>query len=650
MSRRSSSTPDLYGPSSAQKKRGKGSSSSGSNKVRAPRMLSFAAATERQFSARHTQQLADEMRSVPGKGLARRRTQYLARDELDEEVHVHSKTVNAAASHTPTHSHTHPSSPSSLAQSPPASDKTGVSLTGGNIVLKRSGSMTQYEAMCEHLAAIKFLDMEENDEENDEEEEKEGGASKTAELGSDSPVTSLHKSTELRKVSKEELKQEASGEPTVLLTESPSTSQRKKNFGDKTRTASSDQIRIRLNSFVDNKDLTSLDAKTIDVCRQQSTVRVGNTVLFPLVLVPQPEIFRRFDLACADFKTWKHFTDGSNSHIYKAKCTDSVSSVSATKPQVLKTGMKIIVKALKDSELQNSIALQEFDSERELLASISHPNILAFLGSGVDLCDSLTKMNSEGSDVSSGSRAEMNRGNSMKHMLEGRAKVFPRPFLVLERLNGGSLALLLAQHQQNHSCVSFLRALEICQQLAQALDYLHNHFHKDAVLIHRDIKPDNIGFDDKGVLKLMDFGISTCIRREVLAKGPYAMTGLTGSLRYMAREVYLEKPYNQAVDVHSVGILMWHVTTCSMPFPRFTRKQFDEEVVARDLRPPVEAVLHANAQSRRPSPQVEPMVQLMQRCWAPNYEDRPDIGEVLQVLTSLLEEENMLHLASGSCC
>jgi len=207
---------------------------------------------------------------------------------------------------------------------------------------------------------------------------------------------------------------------------------------------------------------------------------------------------------------------------------------------------------------------------------------------------------------------------------------------VLERLNGGSLALLLSQHHQRNTCFSFLRAIEVCQQLAQALDYLHNHVHPDAVLIHRDIKPDNIGFNDQGVLKLMDFGISTCIRRDVLAKGPYLMTG---------REVYLGQPYNQTVDVYSLGILMWQVVTCCMPFPRFTRQQFEDQVVARDMRPPAEVVLRANEQSSRPSPQVEPLVRLIKVCWAPDFRDRPDMSEVLHSLTQLLEEESTLQAA-----
>ena len=236
------------------------------------------------------------------------------------------------------------------------------------------------------------------------------------------------------------------------------------------------------------------------------------------MLVKQPDIWRRFDLACVDFKTWKHFTDGSNSHIYKAKCAPSVLSLSHSTAshsggegarRALQPGLKVIIKALKDSELQTPIALKEFDSERELLASIRHANILQFLGSGVDLCDGLKKASGDSPQSSKPSSSERGvyRGNSMQSMLQGRAKIYPRPFLVLERLNGGSLALLLSQHQQKNTRLPPLRALQICQQLVLAVDYLHNHFHRDAVLIHRDIKPDNIGFDDQGAFLLSNVTI-----------------------------------------------------------------------------------------------------------------------------------------------
>jgi serine/threonine protein kinase len=47
----------------------------------------------------------------------------------------------------------------------------------------------------------------------------------------------------------------------------------------------------------------------------------------------------------------------------------------------------------------------------------------------------------------------------------------------------------------------------------QRNDYLHRTCHVGATVIHRDLKPDKVGFTDSGELKLFDFGLSTCVRK-----------------------------------------------------------------------------------------------------------------------------------------
>ena len=48
--------------------------------------------------------------------------------------------------------------------------------------------------------------------------------------------------------------------------------------------------------------------------------------------------------------------------------------------------------------------------------------------------------------------------------------------------------------------------LRLAKDLARALHYLHEEAFQDAMIIHRDIKPDNMGIDTAGNLKLFDFG------------------------------------------------------------------------------------------------------------------------------------------------
>lgn len=102
-----------------------------------------------------------------------------------------------------------------------------------------------------------------------------------------------------------------------------------------------------------------------------------------------------------------------------------------------------------------------------------------------------------------------------------------RVFLCIERLHGGTLRDILHDPSRNRLKPPFStrRVLEMAFQFADALNYLHTGYHPDVTLIHRDLKPDNIGFTDKGMLKLMDFGLCACVRRRQDMDQTYAMTG-----------------------------------------------------------------------------------------------------------------------------
>ena len=88
----------------------------------------------------------------------------------------------------------------------------------------------------------------------------------------------------------------------------------------------------------------------------------------------------------------------------------------------------------------------------------------------------------------------------------------------------------------------FLRTL---YQLASGLSDIHV-----AKKIHRDIKPSNIRFDEEGILKILDFGISAHADGEMLTSNG------KGTLPYLAPELYvLPASYTEAVDVYAFGVI-----------------------------------------------------------------------------------------------
>lgn len=127
----------------------------------------------------------------------------------------------------------------------------------------------------------------------------------------------------------------------------------------------------------------------------------------------------------------------------------------------------------------------------------------------------------------------------------------------------------------------WLDRLVVVYDLSTALEYLHNK-----KVMYRDLKPDNIGFDVRGDVKIFDFGLA----REFpttgkLADGTYQMSGKTGSLRYMAPEVAKEQPYNETVDVYSLSIMAWQIFEMDTPFKGYSIAMHNNLVVEKGGRP-----------------------------------------------------------------
>ena len=92
------------------------------------------------------------------------------------------------------------------------------------------------------------------------------------------------------------------------------------------------------------------------------------------------------------------------------------------------------------------------------------------------------------------------------------------------------------------------KACRIIYKMCTALFYIHSYG-----IIHRDIKPENVlmtSTDDNADIRILDFGLSKILGPNEYCNEPY------GTLSYVAPEVLLEKPYNKAVDMWSLGCSM----------------------------------------------------------------------------------------------
>jgi len=121
------------------------------------------------------------------------------------------------------------------------------------------------------------------------------------------------------------------------------------------------------------------------------------------------------------------------------------------------------------------------------------------------------------------------------------------------------------------------------RDLFAALACLHSCAPK---LLHRDVKPANLLLSaDRSRLKLADFGLC---REEARPDDARCMTGVSGSLRYMAPEVYLgAATYGSAVDIWSASMVTWAAIARQRPFGALADCHAVELVAKHGLRPPV---------------------------------------------------------------
>jgi hypothetical protein len=100
---------------------------------------------------------------------------------------------------------------------------------------------------------------------------------------------------------------------------------------------------------------------------------------------------------------------------------------------------------------------------------------------------------------------------------------------------------------EDDNCLPEPEVAAIARQLVAALHYLHSHR-----VIHRDMKPQNILIGARRTVKLCDFGFARAMSASTLV-----LTSIKGTPLYMAPELVQEQPYTHAVDLWSLGVILY---------------------------------------------------------------------------------------------
>jgi len=180
---------------------------------------------------------------------------------------------------------------------------------------------------------------------------------------------------------------------------------------------------------------------------------------------------------------------------------------------------RVAVKLLHEALAEDEAFLRRFRAEARAAGALSHPNILAVFDWGED--------RSEGAVV---------------------------PYLVTEYLGGGSLRNILDRAAPLSPSQTLLVGLDAARALA--------HAHQRG-LVHRDVKPANLLFDDDGRLRLADFGLARALA-EASWTEPSGIAA--GTARYSSPEQAFGRRLDGRSDVYSLALVLVECATGSVPF------------------------------------------------------------------------------------
>ena len=130
-------------------------------------------------------------------------------------------------------------------------------------------------------------------------------------------------------------------------------------------------------------------------------------------------------------------------------------------------------------------------------------------------------------------------------------------------MNGGDLRFHINRKTFTEEAVRFWIA-----ELGCALRYVHQQH-----IVHRDVKPDNVLLDSEGHVHLADFNVASD-----LVPGK-SLTSKSGTLAYLAPEVYAGRGYSSEVDWWSLGVLFYECIYNKRPFDANTHDALAQAVI-----------------------------------------------------------------------
>lgn len=139
-------------------------------------------------------------------------------------------------------------------------------------------------------------------------------------------------------------------------------------------------------------------------------------------------------------------------------------------------------------------------------------------------------------------------------------------YLFMEFVNGGTLREMI----NTFGKIKEETARKYFSEIVSAVEYLH----KDKGIMHRDLKLDNLLIDSNNHAYVIDFGLSTKIKKE--------KKKICGSPNYFAPEMIKGQKYNEAVDIWSIGVVLYSMIYGFLPFIETKKHNVYQAILYQD--------------------------------------------------------------------